>query len=138
MATKIFVVEDHADYRKNLLLTLSRMDRVEICGSSSTAEEALESLPGTKADIVIVDMSLPKMNGLDFAVAIKKQCPNLRCLMLSGHKIPDFVERARELGLQGYVLKGDTEELKEGLHQIIVGQSHFPHLEHDEQRAALP
>ena len=125
MPNRVFVVEDHEVYRHTLIEVLSQVNKVEVCGSSSTAEAALESLPEMNADIVIVDMSLPKMNGLEFAVEIKKRCPNLRCLMVSGHKTPALIERARELGLQGYVVKGDATQIKNAINDLIAGQSHF-------------
>ncbi len=126
MRRRIYVVEDHPVFREALLQSLKKIDSVEVCGQSPTAENALENLPETKADIVLVDLSLPKMNGFEFAAEIKKRCPGLACVVISGYRNKAFVDRARYAGLQGYVVKGETAQLKTALNDVIAGKSYFP------------
>ena len=126
MATKIFVVEDHELFRDMLVRSLNRIDGLEVCGSSGSAEDALENLPGTQADLALVDVSLPKMNGFDFVSEIRKRCPEVVCVMLSGYRQRAHVNRARALGAQAYVAKGDYYQLKAALQDVIAGRTYFP------------
>lgn len=123
--SRIFIVEDHPTYREILLDSLKDLAGAEVCGESATAEDALATVPGLQTDLVIVDVSLPKMNGFDFAVEIRKRCPGLACLMLSGFADGGLVEQARSLGLAGYVVKGDLEELRKAVSAILAGKSYF-------------
>jgi DNA-binding NarL/FixJ family response regulator len=126
---RIFVVEDHPTFRDILLRSLKNMADTEVCGASATAENALETLPGSETDVVVVDVSLPKMNGFDLAIEIRRRYPGLACLMLSGFADRALVERARSLGLAGYVVKGDLDELKKAVSSIMEGRSYFAGLE---------
>ena len=128
MSKRIFVVEDHRIFRDLLIGSLKEIEGVEVCGFSDSAEMALESLPEAKADLAIVDVSLPKMSGFDLAMEIKRRCPELHCLMLSGHRTKGVVETARGLGLDGYVVKGDAAQFKMALQNIMEGKKYFPEL----------
>jgi DNA-binding NarL/FixJ family response regulator len=126
---RIFIVEDHPTYREILVDSLKDVAGAEVSGTSATAESALEALPGTRTDVVLVDVSLPKMSGFEFAIEIRKRYPGLACLMLSGFQDRALVERARSLGLAGYVVKGDLDELRKAVTSIMAGKSYFARLE---------
>jgi DNA-binding NarL/FixJ family response regulator len=74
---------------------------------------------------VLVDVSLPGMNGLDFVAALQNRCPDVVCLILSGHRARWYVERARELGARGYVVKGDLPGLRSALRAVLAGGFYF-------------
>jgi DNA-binding NarL/FixJ family response regulator len=126
MPKKILVVEDHAAYRETLIRTLNATRGVQVCGWSASGEEALEKLAEGGADLAVVDLSLPNMNGFELAAEIKKRFPKTHYVMLSGHSIQGYVERARSLGFQAYVLKGETAQLKSALRAVLAGKSYFP------------
>jgi DNA-binding NarL/FixJ family response regulator len=85
MSITAFVAEDHEVFRGVLLTVLRSMRGVTVCGSSASAEDAPASLAGTPADLVLVDLSLPHMNGFELVAEVRKRFPNTRCIMVSGH-----------------------------------------------------
>jgi DNA-binding NarL/FixJ family response regulator len=87
----------------------------------STAEVALEQLPELAVDLVVIDMSLPTMSGIELVSAIGLTYPHLRCIMLSGHHEPDYVRRALAAGAQGYILKENPLDLIEALRTVASG-----------------
>ena len=94
---------------------------VEVCGAASSAEEALDLLPAVAADLVLVDVSLPGMSGIDLVAEVAARWPTLLCLMLSGHTEVGYVERALAAGARGYVMKGDTATLAESVRCVSDG-----------------
>ena len=85
MPYRIFIVEDHRVMRDSLILYIGRTPWLEVCGAVASAEEALVQLPESGADLVLVDISLPGMNGIDLIKQLRRQLPALPCLILSGH-----------------------------------------------------
>jgi DNA-binding NarL/FixJ family response regulator len=75
-----------------------------------------------KVDLVLIDVSLPTMNGIQLAGMIHDQYPNLQCLMLSGHLTPFYVKRSLEAGARGYVLKDDIPGVLEGVERVLEGE----------------
>src|ERR1700753_1915616 len=126
MAKTIYVVEDHAAFRGTLVSMLKNMEGIKFGGWSGDAEDALQKLNEAHPDLVLVDLSLPHMNGFEFGVEAKKRFPQLALFMLAGHPVQTYVERARSLGFQGYVVKGDTGELKSALRDVLQGKTSFP------------
>jgi DNA-binding NarL/FixJ family response regulator len=144
MAARIYVVEDHDYMRRMLSKYLSGLSAVELVGTAESAEEALEALARLKnetavedetdsagapavesaaaADLVLVDMSLPEMNGTQFVSEVRVRWPKLPCVILSGHGEKSYVERAFEAGAEGYILKGDPYELEEAIEQVLDGK----------------
>ena len=119
---RVFVVEDHPLMQQTLTECISAMPDAEVSGSAATGEDALEQLLDAKADLALVDMSLPKMSGADLILRLQTQCPQLLCLVLSGHREPGYVERALAAGARGYVLKGNPYELAEAIRMVLRGQ----------------
>lgn len=126
MGRRVFIVEDHEFFRDALLHLLRETAGVEVCGFSATAEEALEQLAAARADLAVVDLSLPRMNGFDFGLQMKQRFPQVACVMLSGHCTRAVVERARLAGFAGYIVKGDATLLKNALLDALAGKACFP------------
>jgi DNA-binding NarL/FixJ family response regulator len=120
--SSILVIEDHAAFGKALVRLLSEKTNLEVVGVIPTGEEALEKLPSLDVDLLLIDVSLPKMNGIRLVGLIHEQFPNLRCMMLSGHLTPFYVKRSLEAGARGYVLKDDISGVLEGVEHVLNGE----------------
>jgi DNA-binding NarL/FixJ family response regulator len=119
------LVEDHPLMRETLSEFLREMSTVELVGMVSSAEEALAFCEQRTPDLVLIDVSLPGMNGIDLVAELHARYPTMRCLMLSGHREVSYVERALANGAQGYVLKGDPSELLRGVAEVAEGRTYL-------------
>lgn len=122
MPFNVYVVEDHAVMRATIRTLIEREPDFTICGMATAAEEALAGLPCDPPSLVIVDMSLPDMNGADLVRRVQERWPEVPCLILSGHGERGYVEMALEAGAQGYVLKGEPAEIPKAMREVIGGQ----------------
>jgi DNA-binding NarL/FixJ family response regulator len=118
----ILVVEDHAAFGKALVRLLSEKANLDVVDIIASGEEALERLPHMDVDLLLIDVSLPKMNGIRLVGLIHEKFPSLRCLMLSGHLTPFYVKRSLEAGARGYVLKDDISGVLEGVERVLNGE----------------
>ncbi len=128
MQWRAIIVEDYPLMREQLGVLLDRIEELTVCGSFSSGEQALGEFPEPDPDLALLDISLPGMNGFDLAAEVRKRCPNIRCVVLSGHRSQGYIDRARELGLNGYVVKGSLGELKKALYKVMAGGTYFTQL----------
>ena len=120
--SSILVVEDHRVFGKALVHLLTEKTPYTIIGPLRSGEEALTQLPNLNVDLVIIDVSLPKMNGIDLVININGKFPHIRCLVLSGHMSPSYVNRALDAGARGYILKDDVMGVVEGIERVLAGE----------------
>jgi DNA-binding NarL/FixJ family response regulator len=120
--SSILVVEDHAAFGKALVRLLSEKANLNVLEVISSGEEALEKLPNLDVDLLLIDVSLPNMNGIRLVSMIQEKFPGLRCMMLSGHLTPFYVRRSLEVGARGYVLKDDISGVLEGVDRVLNGE----------------
>jgi len=120
--SSILIVEDHNIFGKALVRLLTDRMGVKVVGVIGSGEEALEKLPSLQIDLALVDVSLPKMTGIQLVSAMKKKFPNVLCLMLSGHLTPFYVQRSLEAGARGYILKDDIPGVLEGVQRVLNGE----------------
>lgn len=123
--TRIYIVEDHAVMCEMLADAIARMPELQLVGMSTTAEAALDELARTEVDLVLVDVSLPRMSGVDLVRTLKQSMPTLPCLMISGHVEVGYAEQALDAGACGYVLKGRPDDLEAGIRAAIVGKRYL-------------
>jgi len=118
----VLVVEDHEKYLEALLGLLSRVDEFQIVGVARTAEEGFERLQECSVDLVLVDIGLPRMDGISFVKRVHNQCPDLLCVMISGYLAPVYVKKSLQAGARGYLLKDNYTGIVEGLKRVIGGE----------------
>ncbi len=123
--TSILIVEDHSLLVSALLRLLQEHGGYEVPEVASSAEQALEQLPRLKVDLVLVDISLPRMNGIELVSKIRRKYPRLPCLMLSGHASPQYVERSLRAGARGYVLKEDVPGIILAIQKVLQGGTYL-------------
>ena len=118
----ILLVEDHLIFAGVMVRLLNHMHGVEMVEVASTAERALQELTQHTFDVAIVDVSLPRMNGISLVSLIVHDYPALPCLMLSGHALPHYVQRALAVGARGYILKDNSSEIVDGIRHVLNGE----------------
>jgi DNA-binding NarL/FixJ family response regulator len=118
----ILLVEDHTTFANVLIRFLGLTDNLHVAAVAKRAEAALRELQTQNFDLVLVDVALPEMNGISLVGLIHAQYPELPCLMLSGHTLVHYVNRALAAGARGYILKDDTYAIVEGIQQVLRGE----------------
>jgi DNA-binding NarL/FixJ family response regulator len=122
MPLRVSLVEDHPVLRDVLQEYIAQLPGVELCVVSANAEDALDEFDGSTPDLMLIDLSLPRMNGIDLIRELHLRQPDLRCAILTGHRSPAYVRQAMEVGAHGYLLKGDPMEIERGLQAILAGK----------------
>jgi DNA-binding NarL/FixJ family response regulator len=113
---KIILADDHAMVRRGIKKILLEDPGLLVIEEAGDGVELLEKLKNVTPDLAIVDISMPRMGGLEAAARIKKHCPRIKILILTMHRDREFLKRAMDLGVDGYILK---EEMDIDLHQAI-------------------
>ena len=120
---RILITDDHNLLRAGLAALLAKLPGVEAVWEAADGREALRAVKDRKPDVVIMDIDMPGLNGLDATERIRDAAPDTKVLILSMHTKEDFVARALKAGASGYLLKGAaTEELEKALQAIAAGQ----------------
>jgi DNA-binding NarL/FixJ family response regulator len=123
---RVVVADDHRIVREGLRLLLSGDPDIEIVGEVSDGLSLLELLENTETDVVLMDVRMPRMNGLQALEALRVAAPGARVLILSMYDDPAFVKRAIELGAAGYLLKNaGRDELLRALHTVAEGGAYI-------------
>jgi DNA-binding NarL/FixJ family response regulator len=107
----VLIVEDHSIVRMGLSTLISQLDDISLCSEAESGEEALEFLKKNKPDIVIVDISLRDMNGIDLIKYIKRINADIPILVLSVFDETFYAERAFAAGAIGYIMKQEASEV---------------------------
>lgn len=119
---RIYIVDDHAILRASLRSLLEQQPDMSVCGEAATARVALEEAARTAPDVVLVDVSLPDLSGIDLVQALHSRHPGLVLAMFSGHAEHSYVKRSLAAGARGYVVKGDAVELLEAVRVLARGE----------------
>jgi DNA-binding NarL/FixJ family response regulator len=122
---RIVIAEDHQGFKQLLRLELDLIPGLEIVGEVEDGLQLLNLLKWVQVDLVIMDISMPNLNGLETAKIIKAQYCDIKVLFLTMHKSPAYVEQARLIGAEGYLLKDDIDrELLSAINLIKEGESY--------------
>src|ERR1051326_6491432 len=119
--TRVLVVDDHMVIRKGIQSILRAWPEWEISGEAANGEEAVQLTKDLKPEIVLMDMSMPGMGGIEATRLIRKVHPAAKVLLFPLHDSLEFVEAALRAGARGYLLKSDTEgELVRALNVVAA------------------
>lgn len=119
---RVVIVDDHTLLREGTVQLLDQQPDLEVVGHAGTAEEALELLERTPADVALVDVNLPGMSGLALARTMAGRFPAIRVLMLSAYDEYAYVAEALDVGAGGYMLKtATTTELTDAVRAVSHG-----------------
>lgn len=119
---KILVVDDHAVVRSGIREYLSSAGNFDVVAEAATGAEALAIVESTSLDVVLLDISLPDMNGLDVLKDIRRQRSDLPVLMFSSYPEDELATRAYDLGVSGYLNKaGPPSEILVAINKVATG-----------------
>ena len=125
--TRILVADDHAETRKSLCAVLVAYGYDQIVGQATTGKEAVAEAKRLHPDLVLLDLSMPDLDGLSAAQLIKKTSPEIRVLIFTVHTGNLFRNLAKNMGLDGFVTKGtSTEELVAAIDEVCHHHKYFP------------
>jgi DNA-binding NarL/FixJ family response regulator len=123
---RIVLVDDHALVRQGFRRILEDEPDLSVIGEAGSGLEAIETVKTLQPDVVVMDMSMPEMNGLHAAREILKQRPATRILILSMYSDEQYVRNALDAGVHGYILKGalDTDMIR-AVRAVAAGQQYL-------------
>jgi len=122
----IVIAEDHTILREGLRSLLSSNPDFDVAGEAEDGRDAVRSIKKFKPDLVLMDLSMPKMDGLDAIREIKKQSPDTKVLVLTVHKAEEYVFASLKAGADGYVLKDATHaELTLAIESVLGGKPYI-------------
>jgi two-component system response regulator NreC len=124
--TRILLADDHDIVRKGLRYLLGKYQDLEIVGEAFDGRQTVRLVEAVNADIVIMDIGMPLLNGIDAAAQIVKQNPRIGVIILSMHSDEDYVLRALNAGVKGYLLKDTVEsDLLHAIDAVRKGRTFF-------------
>jgi DNA-binding NarL/FixJ family response regulator len=120
------VADDHGFLREGIRSLIERASDIKICAEAADGREALEQLEKQLPDVAILDITMPRLGGLEVVEAIRTRHPSVKVILLSVHTEAHMIQSAVALGVDGYVLKSArTGELLEAIHAVVGGGSYF-------------
>jgi two-component system, NarL family, response regulator NreC len=123
---RVLLADDHAMVRSGLRLLLERQPDLEIVGEAADGREAVEWLEHAPADVAVIDVAMPGLNGIEAAAQMTRKHPGIGVVMLSMHSDETYVLRCLRAGARAYVLKESAEgELIAAIRAVRAGRSFF-------------
>ncbi len=123
---RVLIVDDHAVLRQALRMLLDSHDELEVVGDVSNGREATRAAEELGPDVVLMDLIMPGLNGLDATRQIRKRCPNTRVLILSGYEDEEQIVEALRAGASGYLIKeSEIGELMLAIQAVARGNHYF-------------
>lgn len=123
---RILIVDDHAVVRKGLAMVLRLEPDFEVIGESENGQAGLAAARALNPDIVLVDLVMPEMDGQEMALALRKYCPAIKIMMLTGTEVDDRVYELVSAGIEGYVLKNiEPGELVRAIRAVVHGEAYL-------------
>lgn len=123
---KVLIADDHHVMRHGLRLVVERMEGWSVCAEASNGKEAVEMTQTLKPEIVVMDVTMPDLNGIEATRQIKKNSPETEVLMFTGHEAADLVQQVFDAGARSYILKTDgREQLEAALRSLAEHKPYF-------------
>ncbi|MCB0508250.1 MAG: response regulator transcription factor [Chitinophagales bacterium] len=131
----VFVVDDHQIFLDGIISLLEDEPNIKIVGTAHNGKQAVEDIKKTNADVVLMDINMPEMDGIEATKHLKKANPNIKILMLTMHSEPRFIKECLEIGAKGYVLKNISKD--DLLKAIDAVYQDKPYLDQDAQEKLI-
>ena len=125
---RILIADDYEAVRKGVNAIVGSCEDLEVCGEAANGREAVDKAVKLNPDLIILDISMPILSGLEAAEAIKKVLPHIPILILSMHDGKQVIEQAKRIGVQGYVTKSQAgTTLLDAIYSLLRRETFFPH-----------
>lgn len=126
MEVKIIIADDHSMVREGLKQLLELEGDIKVIGEASDGEDCLKLLQRVVPQILLLDIDMPKINGLDVLKKIKEKKIDLKVIILTVHNEIEYLLKAVEIGIDGYILKdSESAQLREAIFTVISGESYI-------------
>jgi DNA-binding NarL/FixJ family response regulator len=119
---RVLIVDDHPMVAQGISAILETYDDIEVVGTLCNGREAIDRIADLNPDVLLLDLNMPQVNGLNATEIILEQRPDTRILILSMHDSPEYISTALNHGAMGYLLKDvPTEEIKQAIDAVMGG-----------------
>ncbi|RIH64699.1 DNA-binding response regulator [Mariniphaga sediminis] len=126
MTTKVLIADDHQLFREGLVNLISSAPDIEVIAEAKDGKEATDRAKKLKPDVVLIDIGMPQMNGIEATRIIKKEDPGIKVIAVSMHSDRQFVKGVLEAGADGYLLKNCTyRQLIEAIQSVVSGKKYL-------------
>ena len=123
---KIVIIDDHKMIREGLQQLLELDGEINVIGQAGDGYDGLSLIESTNPDVILLDINMPNMNGLEMLTELKKIKPDSRVLILTIHNEIDYLVKAIELGVNGYILKdSECSTLKKAIFTVYEGSTYI-------------
>lgn len=120
---RVLIIDDHPILRRGLTLVINQEADLRVCGEAEDSSSAVKTIEETQPDIVLVDISLKDINGIELIKVLLKRWPHLPILVLSRHPESIYAERAIRAGARGYIMKEESTDLfLTAIRKVIGGE----------------
>ena len=123
---KVMIADDHALFRKGMVSIIRDFEGIDIIGEASNGKELLEKMDISQPDVVLLDLKMPEMDGMEANVEIQRKFAETKVVILSMYDDDKFIIHLIEMGANGYLLKNaEPEEVEDALHAVIINGFYF-------------
>ncbi|MER3458972.1 MAG: DNA-binding response regulator [Chloroflexota bacterium] len=123
---RVILADDHTLVRKGLKALLAAYPHIEVVGEAADGREAVQLAEALRPHVVVMDINMPGLNGLEATDRIKRRCPEVNVLILSMHANEEYVLQVLRSGASGYLLKDSaTEDLVAGIQAVTAGEAYL-------------
>lgn len=131
----VFVVDDHQIFLDGIVSLLTDEPDIRISGTAHNGKQALEKIKSSKTDVVLMDINMPVMDGIEATKHLRQSNPDIRILMLTMYNEPRFIKESLEIGAKGYVLKNiSKDDLVKAIHTVYQDK---PYLDNEAQEKLI-
>ncbi|MDD3417235.1 MAG: response regulator transcription factor [Lachnospiraceae bacterium] len=126
MSVKVVIADDHVMMREGIKQLLEFDGEIEVIGQASNGEECLITLDQCRPDVLLLDINMPDLNGIEVLTNLKKNNFPVKVIILTVHNEVEYLVKAVDIGVNGYILKdSDSSQLKEAIYTVMRGESYI-------------
>jgi DNA-binding NarL/FixJ family response regulator len=125
LSTRILVVDDSDIVRRSLRHLLEAQDQWRVCAEATNGQEAVAKAEQSRPDVILLDLQMPGMNGLDAAREIRRRSPAIPILMVTMHASPQLTDEARKIGIRGTCAKTNINCVVEAVQTLLNNGTYY-------------